>query len=99
MNGPVYSPTQMYQQILRNLHSLEEVTKCACQRSHNSSLSKQLFLTLTLNISYLEQLSKQERSDQELDKEKMLEAVKEKDSLMESNAKLSEKVKELEEAN
>ena len=58
MNGPIYSPTQMYQQILRNLQSLEEVTKCTCQRTQNSSLTKQLFLTLSLNISYLEQLSK-----------------------------------------
>lgn len=64
MNGPVYSPTQMFQQILRNLQSLEEVSKCTCHRSQNSSIAKQLFLTINLNITYLEQLSKQERNEQ-----------------------------------
>lgn len=70
------------------------MSKCSCQRSQNT-LAKQLFLTITLNVSYLEQLSKQEKTEQEDNRQKTKDAVKEKEKCMKENLSLLEEIKDL----
>lgn len=74
------------------------MSKCSCQRSQNT-LAKQLFLTITLNVSYLEQLSKQEKTEWEDGKEKVREALKEKERCQNTNINLLEEIKDLKLAN
>lgn len=98
MNGPILNPDQMFQQIIRNLQSLEEMSKCSCQRSQ-STLSKQLFLTIALNVSYLEQLSKTEKSEQEEHKQKMWNAEHEREKVIQQRKGLENEIKELKQTN